>query len=246
MPVNQVANTGPESFYLPAQQGTGANKHVDSFYGRTQSWPCLFPLIYRTRYFTGAQQEEAWSSFIVDENISATPWHSNSQGSAAWVTDSGEGGRRIAQMWDWNGESEVIRPVWNSKDTSHTYWMKISPFVFKASSSPSQWLEWQLRLEDQRLHRVRRDTECLNTQGDRCGSDALSNKQIKPIPTATENTGKQATKLTWKSVECVPHREWVIWTFSGSPHIQHPLCSNSCFKTMRQTFESLHEHLGAC
>lgn len=52
----------------------------------------------------------------------------------------------------------------------------------------------------------------LNTQGDCRDSDSQTNKQIKPIPTAAKNiTGKQAVKLTWKSVKCVLDQEWVIW-----------------------------------
>lgn len=47
--------------------------------------------------------------FIVDENISEGPWHSNSQGLTAWVMDGGEGGEEELLKFRAGMGNKVIR-----------------------------------------------------------------------------------------------------------------------------------------
>lgn len=133
MPANQVTKAEPElrsqSVILSALHSKVPmlTSTLATFVTAWRGDPAIFLSITGGDILLAHDRREWRRSYIVDENTSEGPWHSNAWGLTAWVMDRGRGEEELLKFRA-GMENKVIRLVWHDKDTSDTRRMKISQF----------------------------------------------------------------------------------------------------------------------
>lgn len=186
-----------------------------------ESWPCHFPLNY-WRYFTGAHQEGGrgvWCGFIVGENTSEGPWHSNAQGFTACAIGQRRGVKKNRSnsglKWERRSSNQFgITKIHHTHTQNENQSIPIQGFPFSTA------VTWMTTIAEtlQRLHAV--SWHCTYNDGNCHDTDSQTNNQIKQFPTAAEkySTGKQTMQLTWNPFKRTLYQEWVIWASTSPPY----------------------------